>query len=129
MIGVPALPPHPESAVVISRSPTFVAADNSEPQSTALGEIRFLSKMTLFESRQSAQTSTLFAMRNAAFEPTSASPRAVDMTALEPSSNRALSAISAPGEHLPDRISKAAQLSLEPSGNALFVGRSAHASK
>ncbi|MGH6847463.1 MAG: lytic transglycosylase domain-containing protein [Methylocella sp.] len=129
MIGVPAIPRHPESALVTSRSPAFVAAHDNGAQSTALNKTRFSSKMTPFESRPGTRNRMLFAIVRAAFEPTSGSVRAIDVAALEPSSNRALSAISASGKHLPDRISKAAQSSLAPSGNALFVGRSAHPGK
>ncbi len=129
MIGVPALPLHLENAPATSPLPPFVAAHDTGARSTALNKSGLLSKMLLFENRQGAQATTLFAILRAAFEPTSASAHTVDMTALEPSLNRTLSAISRSGKHLPDRISNAAQSSLGPSGDALFAGRSAHAGK
>lgn len=128
MIGVPDLRRHPENALLTSPLSSFVAAHNNGAQSTALSKTRFSSMVTPFENRPGTPR-MLFAIHHAAFEPTSASAHTVDMTALEPSSNRTLSAISRSGKHLPDRISNAAQSSLAPSGDALFAGRSAHTGK
>jgi hypothetical protein len=59
----------------------------------------------------------------------SASMHTVDKTALEPSPNRTLSAISVAVEHPLNRISNVAQSSLKPSGNALFALQSGYSSK
>ncbi|MFZ1122065.1 MAG: hypothetical protein WAN81_17705, partial [Candidatus Binataceae bacterium] len=54
--------------------------------------------MKPFENRRNARIGLLFAVLHNAFELTSSSMQMVDMTALEPSANHALSAISALGE-------------------------------
>lgn len=129
IIGVPELPRRPENTPVTSPSPTFVAAHDQGSQLTARSENRFTPRMSSFENRPGTRNGTLFATIHVAFEQTLASARTVDMTALDPSANRALSTISASGEHATDRILKAAQGSLEPGGNALFAVRSADSRK
>lgn len=129
IMGVPAIPRHPKSALVPSPSATLVAAHDNGSRSTALSANRFSPRMSPFESRLDTRTGTLFADIRLAFEQTSSSTLTVDMTALEPSANHALSVISASGEHQRDRVSKTAQGSLEPSGNALFAVRSVRSSK
>ncbi len=129
IIGVPALPRCPVSMPVTSPAPTFVAAHDQGSQLTVRSENRFTPRMSPFENRPGTRNGMLFATIHVAFEQTLASARTADMIALDPSANRALSAISASGEHATDRILKAAQGSLEPSGNALFAVRSGHSSK
>jgi hypothetical protein len=129
IMGVPALPHHPESTPVPSQSVPFVAAHDQGSRSTAISENRFSPRMTPFENRRSAQAGLLFAALHDAFEQPSASAHSVDKTALEPSPNRTLSAIPASGEHQRERVSKTAQSPFEPSGNALFAVRSDHFSK
>ncbi len=128
-IGVPTLPRQPESTFVPSPSPKFVANYASGAQATMVSEKRFAPRMSPFENQWNTRTGTLFVALHDAFERTSSSMEMVDVTALEPSPNRTLSAIPASGEHQRDRVSKAAQGSLEPSGNALFAVRSGHSSK
>jgi hypothetical protein len=129
IMGVPAIPRHPKSALVPSPSATLVAAHDNGSQSTALSVNRFSPRLSPFESRRDTRTGTLFAAIRVAFEQTSSSTLTVDKTALEPSPNRTLSAISVSGEHPLNRISKVAQSSLEPTGNALFALQSGHSSK
>ncbi len=129
IMGVPALPRYPVSTSVLSPSAPFATAHDKGSQSTALSENRFPPRMTPFKNRRNAQSGLLFAALHDAFERTSSSMQMIDMTALEPSANHALSAISASGEHQRDRVSKTAQGSLEPSDHALFAVRSGHSSK
>ncbi|MGO9721888.1 MAG: lytic transglycosylase domain-containing protein [Methylocella sp.] len=129
IVGVPALQPHPESTPVSSQSVPFVAAYDQGSRSTALSENRFLPRKTPFENRRNAQTGLLFAALHNAFEQPSASMHAVDKTALEPSPNRTLSAISVGAEHPLNRISKVTQSSLKPNGDALFALQLGHSRK
>jgi hypothetical protein len=122
-IGVPALPRDTENSLVTAQVPTVAAARNHGATPTKVSSDGFLPGMSPFESRSGTRTRMLFAAINVAFEQTSASPRAVDITALEPSANPTLSAISASGDHPPNRISRAAQSPLSPTGNALFAVR------
>ncbi|MGO9238222.1 MAG: lytic transglycosylase domain-containing protein [Methylocella sp.] len=129
IMGVPELPRHPENTPVPSPSAPFVESFDKKSQSAALSENRFLPRKTPFENRRNARTGLLFAALHDAFERTSSRMQMVDVTALEPSANHALSAISTPGEHALNRISKVAQSSLKPNGNALFAMRSGHSGK
>ncbi len=129
VMGVPALPPHPESTPVPSQSVPFVAAYDQGSRSTALSENRFLPRKTPFENQRNTRIGTLFAALHGEFEQPSSSMPTVDKTALEPSPNRTLSAISVAVEHAPNRISKVAQTSLKPNGNALFALQPGHSSE
>jgi hypothetical protein len=129
IMGVPTLPSRSENTLIPPLSAAFVVADARGAQATALSENRFLPRLTPFENRRNARTGTLFAALLIAFEQPSASTHMVDMTALEPSPNRTLSAISVAGKHPLNRISKVAQSPLKPNGNALFALRSDHSSK
>jgi hypothetical protein len=129
IMGVPTLPRHSESTFISSSSPKFGVAYASGAQATALSENRFSPRMTPFENRRNARTGLLFAALHDAFERTSSSMQMVDVTALEPSANHALSAISAAGEHALNRISKVTKSSLKPNDNALFALESGHSSE
>jgi len=129
IMGVPALPPHPESTPVTSPSAPFVAAYASGAQPTMVSENRFLPTISPFEYRPDTRNGMLFAALHVAFEQPSASTHTVDKTALEPSPTRAFSAIHASREHQPDRISKVTQSSLKRNGNALFALQSGHSSE
>lgn len=129
IIGVPTLPRQPEGTLVPLLSPTFVAAHNGGAPPTMVNENKFSPKVSQFENRPGTRTETLFVPIHVAFEQTLASARAVDMTALEPSPDRTLTAISASRERLPNRIPKAAQSSSEPKDNALFAVRLANSGK
>jgi len=124
-IGVPTLPRDTENPLV----PAVAAARIRGTPPANVSEDGFLPKISPFENRSGTQTRMLFAAINIAFEQTSASLRTVDMTALEPSANRTLSAVSASGDHLPNLISRAAQSPLSPTGNALFAVRLARTRK
>jgi len=129
IMGVPTLPRHAESTFVPSPSPKFGVTYASGAQATALSENRFLPRLTPFENRRNAQSGSLFSALHDAFERTSSGMQMVDMTALEPSPNRTLSAISVTAEHPLNRISKVALTSLRPNGNALFALQSGHPSE
>ncbi len=128
-IGVPTLPSQAERKFVPSPSPKFVAPNASGAQTTTLSENRFAPRMSRFENRWNARTGLLFAALSDAFELPSASMHTVDKTALEPSPNRTLSAISVVAEHPLNRISKVVQSSLKPNGEALFALQSGHSSE
>ena len=128
IIGAPALPRRPTTMPVLSPSAAFVEAFDKRSQSTALSENGFLPRKTSFENQRNTRAGTLFAALHSAFEQPSASMHTVDKTALEPSPNRTLSAISVAAEHPLNRISNVAQSSLKPNGNALFALQSGHSS-
>jgi hypothetical protein len=129
IMGVPALPHYPVTAPVLSPSAPFVESYDKRSQSTALSENGFWPRKTPFENQRNTRAGTLFAALHGAFEQPSASMHAVDKTALEPSPNRTLSAISVAAEHPLNRISKVVQSSLKPNGNALFALQSWHSSE
>ncbi len=129
IIGAPALPRRPATMPVLSPSAPFVEVFDKRSQSTALTENSFSPRILPFEYRRNAQSGMLFAALHDAFERTSSGVQMVDVTALEPSPSRTLSAISFAVEHPKNRISKVAQSSLKPTGNALFALRSGHSSK
>jgi len=120
-IGAPTLPRSPESTPFPSPSPTFVAARGNAARSITPNRNIFSPKMSPFENRPGMNARMLFSAVRVAFEPTSAGARVVDMTALEPSGNRAMPAIFVSGNNLPGRSSRTAQLSLSSNGNALFA--------
>jgi hypothetical protein len=129
IMGVPTLPSRSESTLVPPLSPAFVVADARGAQATMVSENRFAPRKTLFENQRNTRAGTLFAALHDAFEQPSASMHTVDKTALEPSPNRTLSAISVAAEHPLNRISEVAQSSLKPNGNALFALQSGHSSE
>ena len=129
IMGIPTLQDRLESAFASSLSPKFGIANASGAQATMVSENRFLPRLTPFENRRNAQSGSLFPALHDAFERTSSGMQMVDMTALEPSPNRTLSANSVAVEHPINRISKVAQSSLKPNGNALFAVRSGHSGK
>lgn len=129
MIGVPSIPRRTESASIPSRLTTSGAAPDYGKQSRAPNKSRFPSRISQFDNRQSVQTMTLFARFRVAYEPALASANTIDITALEPPPARALNATSTAAETLRIRTSNAPRLSLSPSGDSLFAGRSAHAGK
>jgi len=129
IIGVSAIPRHPESASTPSRMTTFGTADDNRAQSSTPTESGFASGISQLDKRHDARTLTLFAIQNAALERTSANARMVDMTALEPSIDGALSPPSAAAERLWIHTSAPLRLSLTPSSETLFARRSAHTGK
>jgi Transglycosylase SLT domain len=126
VIGVSAIPRHPESASTPSRMTTFGAADDSRAQSSTPTESRLASGISQLDKRHDARTLTLFAIQNAALERTPANTRMADMTALEPSIDGALSPPSAAAERLWIHTSAPLRSSLTPSSKTLFARRSAH---
>ena len=129
VIGVPGVPHHSASASTVSQLTISGAAHDSGEHLRAPSKSKFTTAILQFDDRQNARTKTLFAIVQAAFEPTSASAQTIDMTALEPPPTRALNATSTAAESLRIRTSNASRSSLAPSGDALFAGRSTHTSK
>jgi hypothetical protein len=129
MIGVPGIPYHSVGASTASQLTTSGAAHDGGEHLRASSTSKFATAILQFDDRQNARTKTLFAILRAVFEPTSASAQTIDMTALEPSPARALNANSTAAESLRIRTLHAPRLSLAPSGDALFAGRSTHTSK
>ncbi len=127
MIGLPGVPYHSAGASTVSQLATSTTAHDGGEHLRASSKLN--SEISQFDGSQNTRTMTLFAIVQAAFEPTSASAQTIDMTALEPSPARALIATSTAAESLRIRASNATRSSLAPSGGALFAGRSTHAGK
>jgi hypothetical protein len=129
VIGVPSVPHHSASASTASQLTTSGAAHDGGEQLRASSKSKFTTAILQFDDRQTARTKTLFAIVQAAFEPTSAGAQTIDMTALAPAPSHALIATSTAAESLRIRTSTAPRSSLAPSGDALFAGRSTHTNK
>ena len=93
-IGVPTLPRQPESTSFPRHRRNLSQTYDKKSQSTTVSENGFLPRKSPFENQRNTRTGTLFAALHDAFERTSSSMDTVDKTALEPSPNRTLSAIS-----------------------------------
>jgi Transglycosylase SLT domain len=129
MIGLPGVPYHSAGASTLSQLTISGAAHDSGEHLRARSKYKFTTAILQFDDRQTARTKTLFAIVQAAFEPTSASAQTIDMTALAPPPNHTLIATSTAAESLRIRTSTASRSSLAPSSAALFAGRSTHTSK
>ncbi len=128
-IGVPTLPRRPAAKPVLSPSAPFVESFDKKSQSTALSENGFLPRKSPFANQRNTRAGTLFAAIHGAFEQPSVSMNTVEKTALEPSPNRTLSAISVSGEHPLNRSLKVAPSLLKPIGDTLFAVRSGPSGK
>jgi hypothetical protein len=129
VIGVPGVPNHTASASTASQLTTSSVAKDGGKNLREPNQSKLNSEISQFDDRQNARTKTLFAIVRAVSEPTSASAQTIDMTALEPTPSRALNATSTAAERLRIRTSNVPRASLAPSSDALFAGRSTHASK
>jgi len=129
VIGVPGVPYYPQSASTTLQLTTSGATHDGGKHLKVSSKSKFATAILQFGDRQNARTKTLFAIVRAVFEPTSASAQTIDMTALEPPPSRALNSTSAAAESLRIRTSTGPRVSLAPSGDTLFVGRSTHINK
>jgi hypothetical protein len=120
-IGVPGIPRHSTGGSLASRIAIFAAEHNNQEQAKAPIKSKFSSGISQFDERKSPRSMTLFAMVRSVFEPTAAAAKTIDITALEPTSGRALDAASAAAESLQIHHSKALRPSLIPRGDAQFV--------
>ena len=98
-IGVPALPRDPENPLALA----VAAAQNHGAPPAKVSQDGFSPRISPFDNHSGTRTRMLFAAINIAVDQILANARTVDMTALEPSSNSTLSAVSASGDHPPNR--------------------------
>ncbi len=129
VVGVPGAPYHSDGGSTVSQLATSTTSHDGGKRLGAPSKSKFATAILQFDERQNARSMTLFAIVQAAFEPTSTSAQTIDMTALAPEPSRALIATSTASENLRIRTSTAPRSSLAPSGDVLFAGRSTHTSK
>jgi hypothetical protein len=129
VVGLPGVPYHSDGGSTVSQLATSTTFHDGGKRLGAPSKSKFATAILQFDERQNARSMTLFAIVQAAFEPTSTSAQTIDMTALAPEPSRALIATSTASENLRIRTSTAPRSSLAPSGDVLFAGRSTHTSK